>query len=118
MATTKITITLENNQLAEVRALIAAGEAASVSAFVKHAVGVALFDAAGWRELLEDALRQTGGPLTKKERTWADALLSPHGQKRASRKGKQRLDFGPGMWRLGRQQDGQGSVQCLSLSLA
>ena len=88
MATTKITITLENNQLEEIRALIAAGAAVSVSAFVKHAVGVALFDAAGWREMLDDALRQTGGPLTKKERTWADALLSPHGQKRVSRKGK------------------------------
>jgi Arc/MetJ-type ribon-helix-helix transcriptional regulator len=88
MATTKITITLENNQLEEIRALIAAGAAVSVSAFVKHAVGVALFDAAGWREMLQDALQQTGGPLTKKERTWADALLSPHGQKRVSRKGK------------------------------
>ena len=88
MATTKITITLENTQLEEIRALIAAGAAASVSAFVKHAVGVALFDAAGWREMLDGALQQTGGPLTKKERTWADALLSPHGHKRVSRKGK------------------------------
>ena len=88
MATTKVTITLENNQLEEIRALVAAGGAGSVSAFVKHAVGVALFDAAGWREMLEDALRQTGGRLTKKERTWADALLSPHGRKRVFRKGK------------------------------
>ena len=88
MATTKITITLANNQLEEIRALVAAGAAVSVSAFVKHAVGVALSDAAGWREMLEDALQQTGGPLTKKERTRADALLSPHGQKRVSRKGK------------------------------
>jgi Arc/MetJ-type ribon-helix-helix transcriptional regulator len=88
VATTKITITLPNDQLEEIRALIAAGAAGSVSAFVKHAVGVALFDAAGWKEILEDALRQTGGPLTKKERTWADALLSPHGRKRASGKGK------------------------------
>jgi hypothetical protein len=88
MATTKITITSENNQLAEIRALIAAGAAASVSAFAKHAVGVALFDAAGWSAMLEDALRQTGGPLTKKERMWADGLLSPHGQKKVSRKGK------------------------------
>jgi hypothetical protein len=88
MATTKITITLENNQLAEIRALIAAGAAGSVSGFAKHAVGVALSDAAGWREMLEGALEQTGGPLTKKERTWADALLSPDGQKKVSRKGK------------------------------
>ena len=88
MATTKITITLEDNQLEEIRALVAAGAAASASAFVKHAVGVALFDAAGWREMLEDALRQTGGPLMKKEREWADALLSHHGRKRVSRRGK------------------------------
>jgi Arc/MetJ-type ribon-helix-helix transcriptional regulator len=88
MATTKITITLEDKQLEEVRALVAAGTAASVSAFVKHAVGVALFDAAGWKEMLDDALQQTGGPLMKKERAWADALLSPHGQKRVFRKGK------------------------------
>jgi len=88
MATTKMTITLPDDQLAAIRALVAAGGAASVSAFVKHAVGVALFDAAGWREMLEDALQKTGGPLTKKERGWADALLSPQGQKRGSRKGK------------------------------
>ena len=88
MATTKITITLEDEQLEEIRALVAAGTAASVSAFVKHAVGVALFDAAGWREMLEDALLQTGGPLIRTERAGADALLSPHGQKRVSRKGK------------------------------
>jgi hypothetical protein len=55
---------------------------------VKHAVAVALFDAAGWREMLKDALRQTGGPLTKGDRAWADALLSPHGQNRVSRRGK------------------------------
>ena len=88
MATTKITITLPDKQLDEIRALVAAGTAAGVSAFVKHAVGVALFDAAGWREMLEDALRQTGGPLMKKERAWADAILSPQGQKRVSGKGK------------------------------
>ncbi len=88
MATTKITITLPQDQLKEIRALVAAGQAASVSAFVKHAVGVALFDAAGWREMLNDALQQTGGALTKKEREWADAVLAPQGRKRASRKGK------------------------------
>ena len=88
MATTKITITLDNHQLEEIRALVAAGTAASVSAFVKHAIGVALFDAAGWKEMLEDALQQSGGPLTKRERTWADSILSPRQQKRVSRKGK------------------------------
>jgi putative addiction module antidote len=75
MATTKITVTLQDEEVDEIRALVAAGEAANVSAFVQHAVRVALHDAAGWRELLEDALRETGGPLTKKEQRWADELL-------------------------------------------
>jgi Arc/MetJ-type ribon-helix-helix transcriptional regulator len=86
MATTKITITLPDNHVEEIRALVVAGRAASVSAFTKHAVGVALSDAAGWREMLEDALQQTGGQLTREERAWADALLSPQGQKKTSRK--------------------------------
>jgi Arc/MetJ-type ribon-helix-helix transcriptional regulator len=80
MATTKITITLPNDQIDEIRSLIAAGQAASVSAFLKHAVGVALSDASGWIEMLDDALRQTGGPLTAKERAWADAILAPRGR--------------------------------------
>jgi Arc/MetJ-type ribon-helix-helix transcriptional regulator len=82
MATTKITITLEDDQVRAIREYVRAGKAASVSAFVKHAVGVALFDAEGWRTTLDDALRQTGGPLTKAERAWADALLhGPAGRK-------------------------------------
>ena len=88
MATQKITITLDDDQVKEIRAMVAAGQAANVSAFVQHAVGVALHDAAGWKEMLEDALRQTGGPLTKSERVWADALLSPQERKRGPKKRK------------------------------
>jgi Arc/MetJ-type ribon-helix-helix transcriptional regulator len=88
MATCKITITLRDDQIKEVRALVTAGQATSVSAFVQHAVGLALSDAAGWREMLEDALQQTGGPLSKKEREWADELLSPRGERRRAKKGK------------------------------
>lgn len=88
MATRKITITLRDDQIREIRALVAAGQTASVSAFVQHSVGVGLSDAAGWQEMLEDALQQTGGPLTAKERAWADAVLSPHRQKRRAGKGK------------------------------
>ena len=88
MATTKLTITLEDDQLEEVRKLVSAGASSSVSAFVKHAVGVALHDAAGWKEMLDGALRETGGPLTKKERAWADAILAPKRQKGGSKKGR------------------------------
>lgn len=86
MATTKITITLPTEQFEEVRALVTAGEAASVSGFVQHAVAVVLRDAAGWREMLDDALQQTGGPLTKKERAWADGFLVSKVQKKSSRR--------------------------------
>jgi Arc/MetJ-type ribon-helix-helix transcriptional regulator len=88
MATVKITITLQEEQVENIRALVAAGQAASVSGFVQHAIGVALSDAAGWKEMLQDALRQTGGPVTKDERAWADSVLSPSGKKKSSGRGK------------------------------
>ena len=88
MATTKITVTLPQDQVEEIHALVSAGEAPSVSGFVKHAMGIALHDAAGWREMLELALAQTGGPLTKQERNWADAILTAGAQKKRPRKGK------------------------------
>ncbi len=88
MATVKITITLQEDQMEEIRALVSAGRSANVSAFVQHAVRVALFDEAGWRQMLDDALQQTGGPLTQKERDQADRILSPEGRKRRTRNGK------------------------------
>ena len=88
MATTKITVTLPDEQIQEIRALIAAGQTTSVSGFVKHAVGIALFDAAGWREMLRDALQQTGGPVTAKERAWADGILRPQPPKSGFRRRK------------------------------
>ena len=88
MATTKVTITLDDDQLEEIRGFVANGKSSSVSAFVKHAVDIALHDAAGWKEMLEGALLETGGPLTKRERAWADALLSPRRRKGGPRRRK------------------------------
>jgi Arc/MetJ-type ribon-helix-helix transcriptional regulator len=88
MATAKITITLDKQQVTEIRALVAAGNAGSVSGFVQHAVRVALADAAGWREMLAGALQQTGGPLTAKERAWADAVIDGPPNKRVTKRGK------------------------------
>lgn len=75
MATTKITITLEVSQVAAVRKLVSSKRTQSVSGFVKHAVAVALQDADGWAAMLAGALAETGGPLTKRERAWADKVL-------------------------------------------
>jgi Arc/MetJ-type ribon-helix-helix transcriptional regulator len=88
MATTKITITLPDDQIHSIRELVTAGKAASQSAFVKHAVAVGLFDAAGWRATLDDALRQTGGAMTDKERKWADVLLQPSPKNRSTGKNR------------------------------
>jgi Arc/MetJ-type ribon-helix-helix transcriptional regulator len=75
MATKKVTITLEEVQLDQIRALVASGTAASVSGFVQHAVEVSLDDVAGWGAMLAEALRETGGALTDAERAWADEIL-------------------------------------------
>lgn len=75
MATRKVTVTLEEEQLARIRRLVSAGKAASISGFVQHAVSVALDDVAGWGAMLADALAKTGGDLTAEERAWADEIL-------------------------------------------
>ena len=82
MATTKITITLDDGQIAAVRRLVTSKHARSVSGFVKHAVGVALQDAEGWAAMLEQALDETGGPLTAKEKAWADRVLTSQPKRR------------------------------------
>ena len=38
---------------------------------------VALNDAAGWKQMLDDALEQTGGPPTGEERAWVASILGP-----------------------------------------
>ena len=75
MATRKVTVTLDEEQLARIRRLVSDGKAASISGFVQHAVSVALDDVAGWGAMLADALERTGGDLTAEERAWADEVL-------------------------------------------
>jgi Arc/MetJ-type ribon-helix-helix transcriptional regulator len=48
MATKKVTVTLDEAQVEQIRSLVEAGTASSVSGFVQHAVAVALDDVAGW----------------------------------------------------------------------
>ena len=80
MATKKVTITLDKDQVERIRALVEAGTASSVSGFVQHAVGVALDDVAGWGAMLADALTDTGGELSRQERRWADEVLGIKGR--------------------------------------
>ncbi|TVZ03921.1 hypothetical protein EAS64_15925 [Trebonia kvetii] len=75
MATKKVTVTLDESSLEQIRSLVQAGTAPSVSGFVQHAVRVALDDVAGWGAMLADALRRTGGEMSDEERAWADGVL-------------------------------------------
>jgi antitoxin ParD1/3/4 len=77
MASQKVTVTLPEGQVDEIRRLVADGKAASVSGFVQHAVGVTLDDIAGWGTMLAEALDETGGPPTSDEERWADAAIRP-----------------------------------------
>jgi Arc/MetJ-type ribon-helix-helix transcriptional regulator len=77
MATTKITITLPNPQLDEIRKRVAEQESASISGSVRQAVQKSLDNAAEFRAMVNEALTATGGPLTPKERAWAKGVLAP-----------------------------------------
>lgn len=84
MATTKVTITLQDEQLAAIRDLVLAGKAETVSHFVRHAVTVSLADVPGWGAMLAVALQESGGPLTRKGRAWADSILRRPQKERAA----------------------------------
>ncbi|MDX2180168.1 MAG: hypothetical protein SFV18_11300 [Bryobacteraceae bacterium] len=76
MATTKLTITLPDRQLGEIRKRVAANRSASVSGFVQDAVERSLRNAAEFRAMVDEVLESTGGPLTAEERTAARKALA------------------------------------------
>ena len=84
MASKKITVTLDDEQVEKIRTLVSSGRAASVSGFVQHAVGVALDDVAGWGAMLAQALAETGGAMSAEERAWADQALGVPKRRRRS----------------------------------
>lgn len=83
MATTKITITVPNTQLEEIKKRVTAREATSISGFVQQAVQKSLQNEAEFRSMIEEGLRATGGLLTASERAWARRMLAS--QRRGSR---------------------------------
>lgn len=82
MATRKVTITLDEEDLDAIRALATKGKTPNVSAFIQHAVRVSLSDAAEWKAMLAEALEETGGPLTDEEKKWADEMIGAKPQRR------------------------------------
>jgi Arc/MetJ-type ribon-helix-helix transcriptional regulator len=86
MASTKITITLPDRQLQEIRKRVADQDSPSISGFIQHAVQKSLENTAEFRAMVKEGLKETGGPLKPKERAWARTVLSA--QRRGSKPGK------------------------------
>jgi Arc/MetJ-type ribon-helix-helix transcriptional regulator len=76
MATRKITITLPDRQIEDIRKRVAAQGSPSISGFVQEAVQRSLANRAEFHAMVKEALKQTGGPLTPKERAWAKSVLA------------------------------------------
>jgi Arc/MetJ-type ribon-helix-helix transcriptional regulator len=76
MATKKITITLPDRQLEEIRKRVAGQKAPTISGFIQQAVQKSLDNAAAFRAMVDEGLDATGGPPTPKERAWARRMLS------------------------------------------
>jgi hypothetical protein len=83
MVTTKITITLLDRQIEEIRKRVAAKESPTVSGFVQQAVQKSLDNAAAFRAMINEGLNATGGPPKPRERAWARRMLAP--RKRGSK---------------------------------
>lgn len=76
MATVKITITLPDHQLEEIKKRVTAQNSPSVSGFIQQAVQKSLDNAAEFRAIVDEALKKTGGPIKPKERAWARKMLA------------------------------------------
>lgn len=74
MATRKITITVEETDLARIREMVDAGTVKSVSGFVQRAVTRSL-DADRLLDEYLAAVIDSGGPLTDSETAWLDDLF-------------------------------------------
>lgn len=85
MATAKITITLPDRQLEEIRKRVAAEDTPSVSGFIQQAVQKSLDNAAEFRAMVDEALQETGGPLKPRERAWARKALLARKRRTRSR---------------------------------
>jgi hypothetical protein len=60
MASKKVTVTIDEEQLDAVRRLVHSGAADTISGFIQHAVGIALNDVAGWGDSSRHPIRAAG----------------------------------------------------------
>jgi Arc/MetJ-type ribon-helix-helix transcriptional regulator len=81
MAMKKITITLPEEQVDVLHALVRSGATQSVSGFVQQAVVMAIEARDSLDAVIAAALSETGGPITEEEFEWARCTLNgSHGE--------------------------------------
>ena len=71
----KIAISVESDLVDAAKAMVDAGRASSVSAYIAEALEekLAVDDS---QRFFDELLDESGGPITQEERDWADGLLS------------------------------------------
>jgi len=74
MASKKITITLPDRQLEEIRKRVAVQESPTISGFIQQAVQKSLENSAAFLAMIDEGLSATGGPPKPRERAWARML--------------------------------------------
>lgn len=77
-------ITLPDGQVDEIRRRVAANESASISGFIQQAVQKSVENDAEFRAMMDQALLETGGPLTRRERAWARKMIARQGRERGN----------------------------------
>jgi Arc/MetJ-type ribon-helix-helix transcriptional regulator len=84
-ATTKITVTMPNELLAEIRSRVSVKATPSISGFIQQAVKKSLENEAALRAFIEDSLASSGGPLTAQEKAWAKRMTRPRKRSKQAR---------------------------------
>jgi Arc/MetJ family transcription regulator len=73
MTKAKIAVTIDEELLAEARQRVGRGDAASLSAYIEDAVRTRV-ESGSLRELLDEMLEESGGPMTDEERAEFDRI--------------------------------------------
>jgi Arc/MetJ-type ribon-helix-helix transcriptional regulator len=81
----KLAISLPSRAAENVRRAVKAGKAASVSAYIAQAVEEKSKEDS-LEHLIAEMLAETGGPLTKAEREWADRAMGFKPKRRTRRR--------------------------------
>lgn len=71
----RVSVTIDPDMLAQVKASVRSGPLRSVSAYVQHAVKNQLLADDDWQAMLAEMLEASGGPPTDEERAEARRIL-------------------------------------------